>query len=205
MISRENFLPAFRKACDSMWTKERRLKLSRIAVHERQYEKWWQLELATHLWDFVGTLQPKVMVYTEVMKLGQVDLVIATPGPDIITPNLHGPICVPIELKVSGTYWQDSKKAFSEDGKKSLSKDFATLVGIAKSNQGIRPCGLVGLLITDISGNKNNKYEEFRSAAMELANENGLGEVMDTTLDLPPPKFSSEFRPVACQLFWPTK
>ncbi|MEO5727972.1 MAG: hypothetical protein ABI134_26300 [Byssovorax sp.] len=83
------------------------------------------------------------------------DVTIATPVvvEGVMRPNENGPVCVPIELKTTGTWWGSSPgaiaKALQEPGKKRLADDLAAL---AQRRRSVVPFGVVALLITDVEG-----------------------------------------------------
>lgn len=134
------FLDDLLAELQSLWTPARLSTLSRIAVHFRQFEEWWKWELATHLWELAGRVGADVFVESN----GRADITVATPrevgGATEIDPT--GPLCVPIELKTTGTWWGNTpsriSKALAEPGQKRLKDDlFALARGLTRQ---ARPC-----------------------------------------------------------------
>jgi hypothetical protein len=138
---------------NSFWTSNRLNTLGRIAIHKRQFEAWWKWELATFLWEIAEKLDLDVFVESN----KRADITLATPikvkGGTYIAPK---GICIPIELKTTGTWWGKTPslitKALDEKTKKRLSHDLEFL---AQSKRRADPFGLVVLLVTHDNEDKS--------------------------------------------------
>jgi len=190
MLSKQDFTDVF----EGMWTTERLETLARIAVQGRQFENWWKFELATSLWELASSNNAKVFIEAH----GRADIVVGSwaDGPFGAELNPTGGLCVPIELKSSGTWWSNTKKAFEEPGQDRLAVDLCDLAKGARTNS---PFALVGLLLTDANGNRK-ELDRFAQHALDLANSWKLQLVKRN--DLPLPKLYTGHQPLASQLFW---
>ena len=91
------------RAFQVFWTQERLATLSRIAVHGRQFEAWWKWELATFLSELAENTGTAVFVESH----ARADIVLANEkfirGASQVDDQ--GFVCIPIELKTTGTWW----------------------------------------------------------------------------------------------------
>ena len=195
MVNRSDFISSFVRVSRSMWTVEKRETLARIAVHERQFENWWKFELATSLWEMATPINAKVLVET----YQRADIAIAYTKKTTCNdcaPDPSSNLCVPIELKTTGTWWPTPGKALEENNQNRLRTDLENISGgglIAK------PCGIVGLLLTDSKGDQI-AIEKFSSHAKKLGDSFGLELIESSNIDLP--LLYNSNHPKAIQLFW---
>jgi len=188
------FLAAFHETCKSMWTQDRLQTLGRIAVQGRQFENWWKFELATALWEFATARGAKVFIEAH----GRADIVVCSyrQGRGGVELDPAGALCVPIELKTTGTWWGNVRKALEETGADRLATDFDDL---AKGARTVAPFGLVGLLLTDATHGPK-ALERFVSHAIALGESFGLKLVSQDVLQVP--RLYTNCQPLARQLFW---
>jgi hypothetical protein len=171
----------FCKRFVAFWNDERRRRtVARAAVHERQFEGWWKIELAAHLWETAAELDCYVFVEAH----DRADLVLGEKGASTRAIVPHGKVCVPIELKTSGTFWNDPRKAFCEPGKKRLWDDMNDAREMRRTAE---PFPVVALLLTHKGHENDARYERFKAAARELGRERGLLQVLDEAVPLPDP------------------
>lgn len=182
------------KAFQEMWstnepcphTVARSTTLARLVRHARQLEKWWQCELAAHLWDYVGQIDEEGLVWIEAHARADIALARGRPNRNgVLTIVTQGPhVVIPIELKTVGTFWGSSniEKAYREAGKKRLEHD------MRDARDGVRaanPFSVVGLLITHMGARDDGIFDLYRRRARELGGQHGLVRVLDEAIPLP--------------------
>lgn len=198
-------MPAARlsDALTSLWTgpdaAARRRTLARLAQHQRQLESWWKCELAAHLWDHVAGFGPDIDVFIESHDRADLTIATAATSPKGVSVAPEGAVCIPIELKTTGTWWGSSPsavaKALSETGKKRLTADMAD----ARNRRRSRPFAAVGLLVTHIGDAGDAEIASYVDAAKELGRQYKLNLLVDDAIPLAPEAGQAV---AAHQVFW---
>lgn len=117
-----------------------------------------------------------------------------------LRPDASGPVCIPIELKMIGTFWGrgNVEKAYREPGKKRLEQD---LRDARQGRRPARPFCAVALLVTHVGAPSDDDLELYLRRAREIGSEQQLIRVIDDAIPLPP----VAQRPVyAHQFLWVT-
>ena len=194
---------------------QRRLILARAIVHRRQFENWWKVELATHMWELADKYVD-CYVFMESHDRADVTLGCAKQdaGPVRLDPT-RAP-CVPMELKSIATWWKSPLGGLCDSSKKCLEADMDDAWNGRRSSN---PISVVALMITHHprkvpEGPKQKKaedreqkaakaYNQIRKAARQLAKSSGrkLKLVLDEEIVLPNPGFD-ELTPLARQMVW---
>lgn len=187
------------RAFREMWGPDaaRSKTLARIVQHKRQCEAWWKFEVATHLWDFTEEFGPNTDIFVEAFD--RTDVAIASAN---ATVNGFRRICIPIELKMIGTWWGASnvQKAYSEAKSKRLMHDMVDAQD--KLKRGLaRPFSAIALLVTHTTDSTSNTLHLYLQRARELGAQHALNCVVDEPIPLPT---SPDTRGEAHQFLWIT-
>jgi hypothetical protein len=190
----------------SLWTTDeaahRRRTLARLAQHGRQLEAWWKCELGAHLWDHADRFGPNTYVWFEAVDRADISIATGIEAKKTLEVDPDGPVCIPIELKTSGTWWGASRraiaKALDQGGKKCLAEDMRQL---RERGRPSKPFGAVGLLVTHVGHASDEVNLAYLAYARELGQRHELKVLLDEEIALPS---EDGQRVTARQLFWVT-
>lgn len=183
------------KAFTTLWLDENRARtLGRLAQHERAIERWWQCELAAHLWDHAEHFGDDVYVGLEAHDRADIILGSGTEAGGTVT--FGGQIIIPIELKMVGTFWTGGPaRALEDPTKKGLAQDLAE----AAERRDAKPFAAVALLVTHKGARTDALFEKYLAHARELAERHDRRCVLDEAIDV---RHDADFPSAAHQFLW---
>lgn len=184
-------------AFTALWADKNRARiLGRLARHERAIERWWQCELAAHLWDHAEHFGDDVYVWLEAHDRADLTLASGTEAGGTVT--FGGQVIIPIELKMVGTFWTGGPaKAFEDPSKKGLQRDLVEADGRRACN----PFAAVALLVTHKGARTDAIFEKYLAYARELAERHHRRCVLDEAIDV---RHDADSPSAAHQFLWTT-